>query len=930
MAGRKASTTNPRQEANGAALHPGPAHAGDGSDEAKRALKVQAALYQIADAASAVRDMQSFYKKLHKIVGKLMRAENFFIAVYDEKRDLITWPYHADTVDVEPRPPMRLAEHHGATGWVLRHGKTLADVDGSYQAAIERGEAESIGTDSDGIAVPLKVKSRTIGVVLIQSYIKGIGYQVEDIRVLEFVAQHIATALTRARAIEETRQSNEELIRSNKIQAALYKIADAASASHDMQEFYAETHRIVGGLMYARNFFIAIFDEQSGLVTWPYHSDEKDVDVSMWLPMPLNKDRGSTAYVIRSGETVHTARDGIRLLEENKFEVIGTMAVDAIIVPLKTTRKVLGALAIQSYTPGIVYSRQDVKILEFVAQHIATALTRARAMEAERQRSAELAILNTVGEAMAKTLDVRTVTKIVGDKVREIFKAEIVDIQLFDEQTRLIHSAYNYCGGQYFDAEPPWLLGEGMTSKVIISRHSLLLNNLEEMSEHGAISYSTAPAGSEEAQSYMGVPITVEDRVVGVVDVQSYQPNAFDENGVRLLQTLSSNMGVAIENARLFEAEQQRIAELAIINSVQEGLASQLDMQAIYDLVGDQVQKIFHVAEVEISSYDPKSQMISFAYWSSQQGRIIAEPLPLGRGLNSVLIETLQPLILGTAEEIVARGAVMPDVVPEQDRARKSFIGVPILSGNRAIGAISLHDAEKEHAYGPSELNLLTTISNSMGVALENARLFDETQRLLKETEQRAAELAIINSVQAALAEELDIQGIYDAVGDKIHEIFHSSDMQIRVYDPKTNLVNLPYAYDNGQRITVEPFFLDKKGVTSHVLRTRKTLVINENLAQELEKFGSYTLPGTIASKSGVFVPLVAGERARGLIMLKNIEREHAFSDSEVHLLETLANSMSVALENARLFDETQRLLKETKDRNAEPQHSGHLQRRRR
>ena len=79
-----------------------------------------------------------------------------------------------------------------------------------------------------------------------------------------------------------------------------------------------------------------------------------------------------------------------------------------------------------------------------------------------------------------------------------------------------------------------------------------------------------------------------------------------------------------------------------------------------------------------------------------------------------------------------------------------------------------------------------------MGVALENARLFDETQRLLKETEQRAAELAIINSVQQALAAELNMQGIYDAVGDKIREIFHQADIGIRIYDPQTNLIHFP------------------------------------------------------------------------------------------------------------------------------------------
>ena len=130
-------------------------------------------------------------------------------------------------------------------------------------------------------------------------------------------------------------------------------------------------------------------------------------------------------------------------------------------------------------------------------------------------------------------------------------------------------------------------------------------------------------------------------------------------------------------------------------------------------------------------------------------------------------------------------------------------------------------------------MRLLQTLANSMSVALENARLFDETQRLFKESEQRAAELAIINSVQQALAAELNIQGIYDAVGDKIREIFNQADVGIRIYDPQTDLVHYPVHVRERQadrhRVGRRS---PERGFAAHVLRTRETLVINENMAQ--------------------------------------------------------------------------------------------------
>src|SRR5207244_8828966 len=104
----------------------------------------------------------------------------------------------------------------------------------------------------------------------------------------------------------------------------------------------------------------------------------------------------------------------------------------------------------------------------------------------------------------------------------------------------------------------------------------------------------------------------------------------------------------------------------------------------------------------------------------------------------------------------------------------------------------------------------------AMSVALENARLFEETQRLVKESEQRAAELAIINSVQQALAAELNMQGIYDAVGDKIREIFDQAGVGIRIYDPQTNLIHYPYVRSEERRVGKASWTLDPKGYGTH------------------------------------------------------------------------------------------------------------------
>ena len=364
-----------------------------------------------------------------------------------------------------------------------------------------------------------------------------------------------------------------DLKRQLKIQKALYQIADAASAVRDMPSFYKKLHKIVRKLMYAENFFIALYDEQLDLISWPYHVDEKDKDDSVWGAERLKGSKTWTAHVMRTGEIVHTIHDLEKLLKRKNVSIkaIYTPPVDGIAVPLKMEKKILGALTIQSYAPGITYTDSDVQVLTFVAQHIATSLTRARAIEAERQRTDELAILNSVGEAMVKTLDVKTVTRIVGDKVRDIFKTQFVQINLFDSQTNFISPLYFLARGKYINLKP-YPLGSGLTSKIIQTGKALLLETFEQQAAHGA----TLPkefiekgiSEKEITESWVGVPIISQDKVIGTVAISEYKKYAFDHNNLRLLQTLSANMGVAIENARLFEAEQERVAELQIINSI--------------------------------------------------------------------------------------------------------------------------------------------------------------------------------------------------------------------------------------------------------------------------------------------------------------------------------------------------------------------------
>src|SRR5688572_10237552 len=379
-------------------------------------------------------------------------------------------------------------------------------------------------------------------------------------------------------------------------------------------------------------------------------------------------------------------------------------------------------------------------------------------------------------------------------------------------------------------------------------------------------------------------------------------------------------MSVALENARLFDETnrllketEQRTAELAVINSVQEGLAKELDLQGIYDLVGERVQKLFHTHAVIIASFDlaNKTEHFNYAFENGEKYKLESRPI---NSLRQMIIDKKQTIYIDTEEKARDEYGIVAIGVTKMP---KSLMFVPLLSGSNVKGYVSIQNVDKENAFNESDVRLLETLTNSMSVALENARLFDGTSRLLKETEQRTAELAVINSVQEGLAKELDMQGIYELVGDRLCSLFPDTQtLVIRTFDHENGLEHWQYSIEKGARQQVQPrpFNWNSK----LLIQKKKSLDIRKDYVATAQKHESPGFTAGQAPKSALFVPMTVGDTVKGSVSLQNIDRENAFTDSDMRLLTTITNSMSVALENARLFDETTRLLKETEQRTAE------------
>ena len=374
-----------------------------------KAQRLQRALYEIADLAGSGLEMPDMLARVHAVVGGLMSAENFFIMLYDDEARTVRFLYFADSADsfvAQPEQALSLGEmSNSLTLALLRHGKPLVGPSEVLRKRLGVPRDPQHGPDSaDWLGVPLLRDGRVCGAIVVQSYDVPSRYSGEEQALLEYVAQHILTALDRKnaqvelenRVRERTRalqKANDELQaeiierqRAEQLQRALYRITELSVIAGSLERFYAEVHAIVGELLYARNFYIALISADGQLLEFPYRVDERN-SIS-----PTRKPaKGLTEYVMFTGEPLLADRTRIDALHAaGKVQSVGAHAHCWLGVPLVRDDDVVGAIAVQSYTKEIMFTQRDQELLTFVAHHIGSSLERKRAQESLIAAHAEL------------------------------------------------------------------------------------------------------------------------------------------------------------------------------------------------------------------------------------------------------------------------------------------------------------------------------------------------------------------------------------------------------------------------------------------------------------------------------------------------------------------------------------------------------------
>ena len=883
--------------------------------EQERVAELQI-INSIQQGLAAELDFQSIVDLVGDKLREVFNTPDLGITWYDEKANLVNYLYyyeHGQRIVVPSRPP----NVGGIYETEIKTRRPLVYNTAEDYAKVSGGVIPGTDMSKSLVSVPIISSDHFLGDISMENYERENAFGESELRLLTTIAASLGTALENARLFDEVQKKNAEITESLERETASNNILQViAESPTNIQPVLEVIARNAAQLSGSDDALISLRDGDILRVD-AHYGDIPMIPVGEGIRFDRDSVAGRAILEGQPRQWIHNQRGveseypaGDKVAKKYGYRMTCS-------VPLLREGKAIGVISIRRLKPELLNEKQ-IALVQSFANQAAIAVENVRLFKAEQQRVAELQIINSVQEGLASKLELQAIYDLVGDKLREIFKADSTWIAFHDEKRETVFVPY-YSDGNEKRPNFTRPYGNGLYEPVVETGKSFLGGSAKDYAELGA-SYRVVSPGSQKDlnESFMGVPIFKDGKAIGATSVQSYKQNAYGKSDLRLLQTLTNSMSVALESARLFDETQRllketeaRNAELAIINSVQEGLASKLEIKSIYDLVGDKIREIFNADTTYISTYQHGDEFVQSKYYVEKGKTLIQiQPLPFGRGLYSHIIKSRRYLLLGTSEQQHQLDVIDIPSPDSNEDLNESFLGVPMFLSESMTGVISVQSYEK-NAFTENDARLLQTLANSMSVALENARLFDETQRLLKETEQRAAELAIINSVQQGLASKLDMQAIYDLVGNKIRDIFQVEVVYIAIRNPKdNNQIDFPYYVDRGTLLKASPLALGE-GLTSKVILDRQPLLIGT--MEEQIKLGAI-FEADERANTYLGIPIIIGDFVAGVVSVQSYQ-PNAFNESDVRLLSTLASSMGVALENARLFDETQRLLKETEQR---------------
>ena len=798
---------------------------------------------------------------------QLLEGESGDIYLYrPDTQDLISAASHEMPAPVHG---VVVKAGEGLSGTILETRQPLIVDD--YESWPGRSERYAGYGFAHVVGVPITYGDRLLGVVVVERGRESPSFTEGNQSLLTLFAHQAAVAIENSRLFEETKHTAEEL-------EALYEISTEIATQLELPVLLNTIVRRALDLLDGRAGGLYLLDpvtEVLELIAAQGHTRDRQ-------GIRLAPGEGVCGKVAQSGEPM-VIKD-YKNWEGRSPHFEDEPTCNVLAVPIKHGNSLVGAFFVDDSNLDRVFGERDLRLATLLANQAAVAIRNAR-LFAERERTIEqLAALQKVSLEVVSKTNLSEVLPTIVRVAAELLDAEAGAIDLFDPESQDLEltTVYGYSTSLLGMKHS---LGEGVVGGVARTKEPLIVNDYAHWPGRSS-QWEGVPIGT-----VLGVPLLRADQLLGVLTIDRPAVRPFDESDLKLATLFASQAAIAIENARTVAATVQRVSELTALREISLQLTHSLDLATVLDTIVTSAVRLVQASDAHIFLRDEARDEFVFGSgaWAPGQARLLFTEVRKN-GLTATVAKKAEPVVINDA-----RSHRLFRDVTDEDKLMEAIAGFPLKRGNKVLGVFNVAFLEP-HTFDHDDLRVLTLLADQAAIAIENARLYQETDRRLRESQTLQEVSQLINST-------LEPQQIFQYVVEKLASVFGYDMASIYTSEADGLRLGAEAGYDPQRALHFIPL---NRGIIARVARTGEA-----EFLPDVSGDPDY-LPAASGIVSEIAVPIKKDHEVLGVLNVESAAAS-ALTESDLTLLSSLAHQVSVAIQNAQLYQAAQRELVERK-----------------
>ena len=503
-----------------------------------------------------------------------------------------------------------------------------------------------------------------------------------------------------------------------------------------------------------------------------------------------------------------------------------------------------------------------------------------------------LELLYSISRELAVQLDLRQLLQRVLQLTLEHIGGQSGSILVLDEEGQVIEGALAY-GGKVHDHSAEQLTytyERGLAGWVVEHKEGVLVSNTQDDER-----WVDRPGeGGSEARSAISVPLISRDRVVGVLTTSHPVADQLTPDDQALLSAIAEQAGIAVENARLFLAEQERRQFASTLQEIARTISSTLDPEQVFRQVLEQLERVISFDSASIFLVEDDHLRLVSSHGFADENEAAGLRLPLDDNLMDVdMLRTGKAMVRDDVQK--EAGWLKTNNLPES-RQIHGWIGAPLVVRDQVVGVLNV-DSHEIGTYGQREVDVVTAFADQAATAVLNAQLYAESQRQVRATQALAETARVVTA-------SLDLQDVPQRILSQTMQSLEAEGASLALLNPESNELEFQLATGVGAE-KVTGFSLDPgQGIAGWVLKNKEPVAI-EDVTKDDRFFSGVDEKTGMQTRNVICVPIILQGKVIGVLEAINLPAE-IVSEEQIQLMNGIAGLAGTALSHAQLFSETQ------------------------